>query len=67
MDFVAGCSFGCRFCISRRHPDREALFRRGRVVDLGLEPAQVLDWLESMPSFRAGVQLRIGHDTDAVV
>jgi len=65
VDFVAGCSFGCRFCISRRHPDREALFRRGRVVDLGLEPAQVLDWLESMPSFRAGVQLRIGHDTDA--
>lgn len=65
VDFVSGCSFGCRFCISRRHPAREALFAAGRVVDNGATPDQVFRWLRSMPSYRAGVQIRIGHDTDA--
>lgn len=65
VDFVVGCSFGCAFCISRRHPAREALFDAGVAYDTGLSPRQVLAWLRAMPSYRAGVQLRIGHDTDA--
>lgn len=65
VDFVVGCSFDCAFCISRRHPAREALFGERVALDTGLTPRQVLAWLRSMPSYRAGVQLRLGHDTDA--
>ena len=65
LDFVLGCSFGCRFCISRRHRVREALFRLGKVLPLPTTPEEVCDWLESMPSYRAGVQIRVGHDSDA--
>jgi hypothetical protein len=65
VDFVAGCSFGCRFCISRRHPAREALFSEQLVVENRVSPRKVHAWLRAMPSWQAGVQLRIGHDTDA--
>ncbi len=65
VDFVVGCGFDCSFCISRRHPAREALFGAGMTLDTGITPRRVLAWLRSMPSYRAGVQLRIGHDTDA--
>lgn len=65
VDFVIGCGFDCAFCISRRHPAREALFDAGVVLDTLVSPREVLGWLRSMPSYRAGVQLRIGHDTDA--
>ncbi len=65
LDFVVGCSFGCRFCISRRHPARQALFDAGTLIDQRISPRKMLAWLGSMPSFRAGVQIRIGHDTDA--
>lgn len=65
VDFVAGCHFGCAFCISRRHPARQALFDAGVLLDTRVSPRRMLAWLRSMPSFRAGVQLRLGHDTDA--
>lgn len=65
VDFVAGCSFGCGYCISRRHPAREALFDARVLVQNRVAPRKVLAWLRSMPSYQAGVQLRIGHDTDA--
>ena len=64
-DFVVGCPFDCLFCISRRHPAREALFDTGVALDTRVSPRKVLAWLRSMPSYRAGVQLRLGHDTDA--
>jgi hypothetical protein len=65
VDFVVGCGFGCAFCISRRHPARQALFDTGLALDTRVSPRRMLAWLRSMPSYRAGVQLRIGHDTDA--
>lgn len=65
LDFVLGCSFGCRFCISRRHRVREALFSLGKVLRLPMTPDEARAWLDEMPSFRAGVQIRIGHDSDA--
>jgi hypothetical protein len=65
VDFVVGCRFDCAFCISRRHPARQSLFDAGVALDTRVSPRRVLAWLRSMPSYRAGVQLRIGHDTDA--
>jgi len=65
LDFLVGCSFACRFCISRRHAARQALFDAGLALDNRVSPRKMLAWLRTMPSFRAGVQIRIGHDTDA--
>jgi hypothetical protein len=65
VDFVVGCRFGCAFCISRRHPARQSLFDAGMALDTRVSPRRMLAWLRSMPSYRAGVQIRIGHDTDA--
>jgi hypothetical protein len=64
-DFIAGCKFDCSFCISKRHPSREALFRRKWIISNEVTPGKMHQWLKQMPSFQAGVQLRIGHDTDA--
>jgi len=65
LDFIVGCSFNCSFCISKRHPSREELYEEGLVLDSRVPPKKMLSWLHSLPSFRAGVQVRIGHDTDA--
>jgi hypothetical protein len=65
VDFVVGCPFDCAFCISRRHPAREALFDARVALDTRVSPRKVLAWLRSMPSYLAGVQIRLGHDTDA--
>lgn len=65
IDFVVGCRFDCSFCISRRHPARSALFDAGVAIDTRVSPRRMLSWLRSMPSYLAGVQLRMGHDTDA--
>lgn len=65
IDFIAGCSFNCSFCISKRHPARKELYGEGLVLDTRVSPRKVLSWLRSMPSYLAGVQVRIGHDTDA--
>ena len=65
LDFLVGCSYACRFCISRRHAARQALFDTGLALDNRVSPRKMLAWLRAMPSFSAGVQIRIGHDTDA--
>jgi hypothetical protein len=65
LDFLVGCSFACRFCISRRNAARQALFDAGLALENRISPRKMLAWLRTMPSFRAGVQIRIGHDTDA--
>jgi len=64
-DFIVGCHFGCKFCISRRHPSREGLFTEQVVIDNRVDPRKMQSWLASLPSFQAGVQIRIGHDSDA--
>jgi len=65
LDFIVGCSFNCSFCISKRHPSRKELFEEGMVLDNRVLPQKMYQWLQSMPSYQAGVQIRIGHDTDA--
>lgn len=65
VDFIVGCSFNCSFCISKRHPSREELFKEGLVIDNRVSPKKMYQWLKGMPSYQAGVQIRIGHDTDA--
>ena len=65
LDFISGCSFNCNFCISKRHPSREELYKEGLLLDNRVSPRKMLNWLRSMPSYRAGVQIRVGHDTDA--
>jgi len=65
LDFLVGCSFACRFCISRRHPARRRLFDAGLSFDSRVSPERMLAWLHASASFRAGVQIRVGHDTDA--
>ncbi|MDH4164241.1 MAG: hypothetical protein OEW15_16380 [Nitrospirota bacterium] len=65
LDFVSGCSFNCSFCISKRHPSREELYQEGLLLDNRVSSGKMLSWLRSMPSYHAGVQVRIGHDTDA--
>jgi len=65
LDFIVGCSFNCNFCISKRHPSRKELFEEGIVLDNRVLPQKMYQWLQSMPSYQAGVQIRIGHDTDA--
>lgn len=37
----------------------------GPVLDARVSPRRMLAWLRSMPSYRAGVPLRLGHETDA--
>jgi hypothetical protein len=64
VDFVVGGGFGGSSCAPRRHPARRALSEAGVVLDTRVSPRRMLAWLRSMPSYRAGVQLRIGHDTD---
>ncbi|HET9555439.1 MAG TPA: hypothetical protein VFP50_20920 [Anaeromyxobacteraceae bacterium] len=64
VDFVVGCSADCTLCVSRRQPSRAAL-AGAPALDTRVSPRRVLAWLRSMPSYRAGVPLRIGHDTDA--
>ncbi|MBM3233746.1 hypothetical protein FJZ19_01495 [Candidatus Pacearchaeota archaeon] len=65
LDFIVGCAFNCSFCISKRHPSRKELFERGLVIDNRVAPEKMYHWLKSLPSYQAGVQIRIGHDTDA--
>lgn len=65
LDFIVGCSFNCGFCISKRHPSRKELFEEGIILDNRVSPQKMYQWLKSMPSYQAGVQIRIGHDTDA--
>lgn len=65
VDFVAGCPLDCLHCHARRHPAREALLDTGVAIDTRVPPRKVLAWLRSMPSYLAGVQLRLGHDSDA--
>jgi len=65
VDFVAGCHLGCPFCSARRHPARQALADADVALDTRISPRRMLAWLRSMPSFRAGVPLRLGHDSDA--
>ncbi len=65
LDFIVGCSFNCSFCISKRHPSREELFEERLVIDNRVLPKKMYNWLNSIPSYQAGVQIRIGHDTDA--
>lgn len=65
LDFVVGSRSACSFRSSRRHPARQALFDAGVAIDTRVSPRRMLAWLRSMPSYRAGVQLRMGHDTDA--
>ena len=65
VDFVVGCRFDCSYCLSRRHPVRQALFDTGVALDTRVSPRRALAWLRSMPSYRSGVPLHIGHDTDA--
>ena len=65
VDFIVGCYFNCSFCISKRHPSRKELFEEGLVIDNRVSPKKMYQWLSSMPSYLAGVQIRIGHDTDA--
>ena len=65
LDFIVGCAFNCSFCISKRHPSRKELFERGLIIDNRVSPKKMYHWLKSLPSYQAGVQIRIGHDTDA--
>jgi hypothetical protein len=65
VEFVAGCPAGCPSCGARRHPARQALLDAGVALDTRISPRRMLAWLRSMPSFRAGVPLRLGHDADA--
>ena len=65
VDFVVGCQADLPYCEARRHPARQALLDPGQALDTRISPRRVLAWLRSMPSYRAGVPLRLGHDTDA--
>jgi len=65
VDFIVGCAYNCSFCISKRHPSREQLFKEGIILKNPVSPEQMYGWLKTMPSYNAGVQIRIGHDTDA--
>lgn len=65
VDFIVGCSFNCSFCISKRHPSRSELYCEGLLLDSRVSPRKMFSWLQSLPSYQAGVQVRIGHDTDA--
>jgi hypothetical protein len=51
VDFVVGCGPSAA----------------GLALDTRVSPRKVLSWLRSMPSYRAGVPVRIGHQTDAAL
>jgi hypothetical protein len=66
VDFAIGSTFERAVSsLSRRYPAREALLDTGVAIDTRVTPRKVLAWLRSMPSYQAGMQLRLGHDTDA--
>jgi hypothetical protein len=66
VDFAIGSTFERTVSsLSRRHPAREALLDTGVAIDTRVTPRKVLAWLRSMPSYQAGMQIRLGHDTDA--
>jgi hypothetical protein len=64
VDFVVGDPFDRASHCDTLHPARRALHQAGVAIDTRVSPRKVLAWLRSMPSYRAGVQLRLGHDAD---
>ena len=64
VDFVVGDPFDRTSQCDSLHPARKALHQAGVAIDTRVSPKKVLSWLRSMPSYRAGVQLRLGHDAD---
>ena len=66
VDFVVGSPLDrAAAALTRRHPVREALQDAGVAIDTRVSPRKVLAWLRSMPSYDAGMEIRLGHDTDA--
>jgi hypothetical protein len=66
VDFAVGSPLDrTTAALSRRHPVREALQDAGVAIDTRVSPRKMLAWLRSMPSYHAGMQIRIGHDGDA--
>ena len=65
VDFVVGGGLDGASRRSRRHPARQALLDAGLALDTRVSPRRMLAWLRSMPSYRAGVPLHIGHDAEA--
>lgn len=49
----------------RRHPAWRALSEARVALDTRVSPRRMLAWLRSMPSYRAGVPLRLGQAVDA--
>jgi hypothetical protein len=53
---LVGASIAADFLVGRRAD--------GVALDARVSPRRMLAWLRSMPSYRAGVPLRLGHDGD---
>jgi len=66
VDFAVGSPVDrAAAALARRHPVREALQDAGAAIDTRVSPRKVLAWLRSMPSYHSGMEIRLGHDTDA--
>jgi len=57
---LIGASIAVDFVVGRR-------FDGGAALDTRVSPRRMLAWLRSMPSYRAGVPLHLGHDADAAL